>query len=69
MCSGCSSTPRWRPASPEWMVVEELGADRVAMSGCPLVEGAVVATIDALGGMSRDEILDALAKVGETPKF
>ena len=51
------------------MVVEELGADRVAMSGCPLVEGAVVATIDALGGMSRDEILDALAKVGETPKF
>ena len=51
------------------VVVEELGADRVAMSGCPLVEGAVVATIDALGGMSRDEILDALAKVGETPKF
>ena len=47
----------------------EAGADRVAMSGCPLVEGAVVATIDALGGMSRDEILDALAKVGETPKF
>jgi len=51
------------------MVIEAYGSDKVVMADCPLVEGAVVATIDALGGMSRDEILAALAEVGKTPKF
>ena len=36
---------------------------------CPLVEGAVVATIDAVGGMSFEAIKEDLAKVGTTPKF
>lgn len=54
------------------MVLEALameGKDRVAMVDCPLVEGAVVATIDAVGGMGFDEIRAALEKVAETPKF
>lgn len=51
------------------MVLEAYGSDKVVMADCPLVEGAVVATIDALGGMKQDEILEALKKVGSTPKF
>ena len=51
------------------MVLEAYGSDKVVMADCPIVEGAVVATIDALGGMSRDEILEALGNVGKTAKF
>lgn len=54
------------------MVIEALeaeGKDRVSMVDCPLVEGAVVATIDAVAGMSFEDILVALAKVADTPKF
>ena len=51
------------------MVLEAYGSDKVVMADCPIVEGAVVATIDALGGMSREEILGALGNVGKTAKF
>ena len=51
------------------MVLEAYGSDKVAMADCPIVEGAVVATIDALGGMSREAIMEALAGVGKTAKF
>lgn len=54
------------------MVIEALeaeGKDRVSMVDCPLVEGAVVATINAVGGMGFEDILVALAKVADTPKF
>ncbi len=51
------------------MVLEAYGSDKVVMADCPIVEGAVVATIDALGGMSREEILEALGNVGKTAKF
>lgn len=54
------------------MVIEGLeaeGKDKVSMVDCPLVEGAVVATIDAAGGMSFEDILVALSKVADTPKF
>lgn len=51
------------------MVLEAYGSDKVVMADCPIVEGAVVATIDALGGMSRESILDALSRVGKTAKF
>lgn len=54
------------------MVIEALeaeGKNRVSMVDCPLVEGAVVATIDAVGGRDFDDILVALAKVADTPKF
>lgn len=51
------------------MVIEAYGSETVVMADCPLVEGAVVATIDALGGMAMEEIVEALKKVGGTAKF
>ncbi|MDD7388116.1 MAG: dihydroxyacetone kinase phosphoryl donor subunit DhaM [Lachnospiraceae bacterium] len=51
------------------MVLEMYGSDKVVMADCPVVEGAVVATINAQAGMSREEILEALKDVGKTPKF
>lgn len=51
------------------MVIEMFDLEKVKMADCPLVEGAVVATIDAVSGMKLEEILEALKKVGSTPKF
>lgn len=51
------------------MVLEAYGADNVVMADCPVVEGAVVATINAQAGMSRMDILEALKDVGKTAKF
>lgn len=51
------------------MVLEAYGSDRVEMVDCPIVEGAVVATISAQAGMSRADIIEALREVGQTPKF
>lgn len=51
------------------MVLEAYGSDKVSMADCPVVEGAVVATINAQAGMSREEILESLKDVGTTPKF
>lgn len=51
------------------MVLEAYGSDRVEMVDCPIVEGAVVATINAQAGMSRADIIEALQEVGQTPKF
>ncbi|MGN0294681.1 MAG: dihydroxyacetone kinase phosphoryl donor subunit DhaM [Lachnospiraceae bacterium] len=51
------------------MVLEMYGSDKVVMADCPVVEGAVVATVNAQAGMSREEILEALKDVGKTPKF
>lgn len=51
------------------MVIEAYGKDNVQMADCPILEGAVVATIDALCGMALDEILEALNEVGRTAKF
>lgn len=51
------------------MVVELFEGEKVEMVDCPLVEGAVVATIDSVGGMSFEDIKADLAKVGTTPKF
>ena len=50
-------------------VVELFEGQKVEMVDCPVVEGAVVATIDAVGGMSFEAIKEDLAKVGTTPKF
>ena len=41
----------------------------IEMVDCPLVEGAVVATIDSVGGMSFEDIRTALAGVGRAKKF
>ena len=51
------------------MVLDMFELDTVKMADCPLVEGAVVATIDAVSGMKMDEILAALSQVAGTPKF
>lgn len=51
------------------MVLDLFEPDTVKMADCPLVEGAVVATIDAVSGMKMDEILAALSQVAGTPKF
>ena len=51
------------------MVIEMFEGKKVEMVDCPLVEGAVVATIDSAGGMSFDDIKTALAGVGRAKKF
>lgn len=51
------------------MVIETMEGMKVAMVDCPLVEGAVVATIDAAGGMDFDSIRQALSSVGASNKF
>ncbi len=51
------------------MVIEMLEDKKVEMVDCPLVEGAVVASIDAAAGMDFDTIKGDLAKVGGTRKF
>lgn len=51
------------------MVLDMFEPDTVKMADCPLVEGAVVATINAVSGMKMDEILAALSQVTGTPKF
>ena len=51
------------------MVLEAYGSDRAEMVDCPIVEGAVVATIHAQAGLSREEIKKELQEVAGTPKF
>ncbi len=51
------------------MVVELFEDRKVAMVDCPLVEGAVVATIDSVGGMDFEAIRRDLEKVGTAKKF
>ena len=51
------------------MVLDMFEPDTVKMADCPLVEGAAVATINAVSGMKMDEILAALSQVAGTPKF
>lgn len=51
------------------MVLEMLDQEKVAMVDCPLVEGAVVATIAAVGGQDFDTIRQELVKVGTSKKF
>lgn len=54
------------------MVLEALaveGKEKVSMVDCPLVEGALVATINAVGNMSFEDTREALKKVALTPKF
>ena len=43
------------------MVIETFEGKKVEMVDCPLVEGAVVATIDSVGGMDFEAIKTALA--------
>ena len=43
------------------MVLEDLAHENVRMIDCPLVEGAVVAAVESVGGRTLDEIV---AKLG-----
>ncbi len=51
------------------MVLEMMPDVKAEMVDCPLVEGAVVATVGAVGGSDFDEIKEELAQVATTKKF
>lgn len=51
------------------MVIEMMGDKKVAMVDCPLVEGAVAATVDAVIGKGFAEIIESLKAVAGTRKF
>lgn len=51
------------------MVIESLVGKRVEMVDCPLVEGAVVGTINSMGGMDFDAMKKALSQVAGSKKF
>ena len=51
------------------MVLESLEGQKLARADCPLVEGAVVAAVNAAGGMSFDDILKELEKVRDMKKL
>lgn len=51
------------------MVLEMMEDKKISMVDCPLVEGAVVATVSAAGEMSFEEIKEELETVGTTKKF
>lgn len=45
------------------MVIEMMDGQKVAMADCPLVEGAVVATISAVSGRTFEEIQEELKQI------
>ena len=51
------------------MVLEAYGADNVVMADCPIVEGAVQATVNAQIGLSREEIVAELMELSQIKKF
>lgn len=51
------------------MVIEMMEDKKVEMVDCPLVEGAVAATVSAAGGMDFEAVKAELEKVGTTRKF
>ncbi|MDO5417155.1 MAG: dihydroxyacetone kinase phosphoryl donor subunit DhaM [Lachnospiraceae bacterium] len=51
------------------MVLEMMEGKKAAMADCPLVEGAVAASIHVAGGMGFDEILKSLDEVWKMRKL
>ncbi|MDO5408611.1 MAG: dihydroxyacetone kinase phosphoryl donor subunit DhaM [Eubacteriales bacterium] len=51
------------------MVIEMMEDRKIAMADCPLVEGTVVASVDAVGGMGFEEIMADLEKVRDMRKL
>lgn len=51
------------------MVLEEYGDEKVRMADAPIVEGAIVATVEAMSGSRIEEILDSLSGIKNTAKF
>lgn len=51
------------------MVIEIMEGRKIAMADCPLVEGAVMATINAVSGRTFEEIQEDLKEVWEIRKL
>ena len=51
------------------MVLELMPERKIVMADCPLVEGAVAATVSAMVGRSLDEIMNELSDVREQKKL
>ncbi len=51
------------------MVLEMMEGRKVVMADCPLVEGSVVASVDAVGGMSLEDILADLERTWSMRKL
>lgn len=51
------------------MVLEDLDKDNVKMIDCPLVEGAVLAAIEAAGGRTLEEIFNRIEEARVAKKF
>lgn len=51
------------------MVLEKMADLNIRMADCPIAEGAVVGTVQAVSGASMEEILEELATVGATSKL
>lgn len=51
------------------MVLEAYGSDNVVMADCPIVEGALQATVNAQMGLSREEIVAELEDVRQMRKY
>ena len=51
------------------MVLETMTDLNIRMADCPIAEGAVVGTVQAVSGASMEEILEELATLGATPKI
>lgn len=51
------------------MVIEMMEDRKIAMADCPIVEGAVVASVDAVGGMGFEEIMADLEKARDMRKL
>lgn len=48
---------------------ERMADLNIRMADCPIAEGAVVGTVQAVSGASMEEILEELATLGATPKI
>ena len=51
------------------MVLESMPERKLVLADCPLVEGAIAATVSAIAGSSLDEIMDELTDVRELKKL
>ena len=51
------------------MVLEDLECDNVKMLDCPLVEGAVLAAVESVGGISLDDLAKRIDEVRAVKKL
>lgn len=51
------------------MVVESMEDKKIRLADCPIVEGAVIGTVDASMGMSLEEIMEEIEQAGTQKKF